>query len=168
MNNKIHSGLYSKWNQNGITGIQIWHHWGINCGNFRYPHWIQWKDLRKIFRKKSFSNIEIGNKQQLPQESLHRQYNFYQINSLSLVMRLGHSSFPVIPQSWQSWHFCTTSNENKLEVVGNGINFIGNLCLSRCFKLKFRWLHLIFWIKAIQKCQHCQLCVITGKLDLAT
>ena len=23
----------------------------------------------------------------------------------------------------QSWHFCTTSNENKLELVTSGINF---------------------------------------------
>ena len=33
-------------------------------------------------------------------------------------------------QSWQCWHFCTTSEENKLEVVANEINFNTDLQLS--------------------------------------
>ena len=32
-------------------------------------------------------------------------------------------------QSWQFWEFCTTSNENKLELVIIGINFNVNLKL---------------------------------------
>ena len=31
---------------------------------------------------------------------------------------------------WQSWHFCTNCNENKLEVDTSGINFNANLHLS--------------------------------------
>ena len=30
-------------------------------------------------------------------------------------------------QSWQCWHFCTTSNGNKLEVVTSGINVNANI-----------------------------------------
>ena len=33
-------------------------------------------------------------------------------------------------QSWQCWHFCTTSNESKLEVFANDINFTTNVHLS--------------------------------------
>ena len=33
-------------------------------------------------------------------------------------------------QSWQWWHFCTTSNENKLEVIANEIDFTTNEHLS--------------------------------------
>ena len=34
---------------------------------------------------------------------------------------------PLSTQSWQCWHFCTTSNENKLEMVISGINYNTNL-----------------------------------------
>ena len=37
-----------------------------------------------------------------------------------------HSSFAVT----QNWHFCTTSNANKLDVVMRGINFNVTLHLS--------------------------------------
>ena len=43
----------------------------------------------------------------------------------------GHAfGFSRSTHSWQSWHFCITSKENKLEVVTNGINFTANLHLS--------------------------------------
>ena len=43
-------------------------------------------------------------------------------------------------QSWQCWHFCTTSNGNELETVKNWIRCIANLYLSRYFKFKLKWL----------------------------
>ena len=37
-------------------------------------------------------------------------------------------------QSRQCWHFCTTSNVNKLETVKDLVHFKVNLHLSRCYK----------------------------------
>ena len=41
-------------------------------------------------------------------------------------------------QCYQCWHFCTTSNEKKLEVFANEINFTTNVQLSCCFEYKLR------------------------------
>ena len=45
-------------------------------------------------------------------------------NNYSLAIQLFHYM-----QSWQCRHFCTTSNENELEVVANKVNFNANLHL---------------------------------------
>ena len=37
-------------------------------------------------------------------------------------------------QSWQCWHFCTTSNVNKLETVKDIVHFKVNLHSSWCYK----------------------------------
>ena len=71
-------------------------------------------------------------------------------------------------KSWQCWHFCTTSSENKFEVVTSGRKFNANLHLSLCFFIKTEVtdniIHLIFKVKTIQKCQNCQLCVLWENL----
>ena len=54
---------------------------------------------------------------------------------VNFVLLVEFSSFPVIHKVGNVG-ICTTSNENKLEVVANEINVNANLHLSWCFKLK--------------------------------
>ena len=49
------------------------------------------------------------------------------------------SSFPAIHKVGKWWHFCTTSDEDKLKVFTNRINFTANLHLPWCFELKLSW-----------------------------
>ena len=60
--------------------------------------------------------------------------------------------------------FCTTSNANKLETVKSQISFNVNLHFSWCFELKSKSLfplsNSLSNFQAIQKRQHCQLCVL--------
>ena len=42
-------------------------------------------------------------------------------------------------QSWQCWHFCATSNVNKLETVKDLVYFKVSLHLSWCYKFLLMW-----------------------------
>ena len=53
-------------------------------------------------------------------------------------------------QSWQHWHFWTTSNGNKLETVESQISFSANLNLSRCFELKPTYFSILLILKCNQ------------------
>ena len=55
-----------------------------------------------------------------------------------------HTSFCRNTQSWQYWHFCTTSNGNKLEMITSWIHFNANLRLLQCFEIKIIWLITTF------------------------
>ena len=45
-------------------------------------------------------------------------------------------SLPLCSRSWHYWHFCVTSNGNKLEMVANQTNLNTNLELSRAHRVK--------------------------------
>ena len=55
------------------------------------------------------------------------------------VRHLNTFEFSRNTQSWQRWHFCITSNVNKLETVKNLIRFKANLHFSWCFEFQLMW-----------------------------
>ena len=56
-------------------------------------------------------------------------------NILHFVLNCGPIEFSRNTQSCQCWHFCTTSNVNKLETVKKLIHLKPNLHLPWCFEL---------------------------------
>ena len=60
------------------------------------------------------------------------------------VRKLSHytrtSEFSLNTQSWQCWHFCTTSNVNKLKTATSWIKIFANSCLSQCIDVKLMYL----------------------------
>ena len=63
----------------------------------------------------------IGSKTVIENEKLHTGYT-------EAMHSLCFRFFPVI-QSWQHWHFCTTSNVNKLKTIENPVNLEANSLL---------------------------------------
>ena len=77
------------------------------------------------------------------------------------------SSFPST-QSWQHWHFCTTSNGNKLKTIKYQIRFRANLHLSWYHEVKLR--KLISSANFVSKLSNTEMSTlstlcITGKLE---
>ena len=59
--------------------------------------------------------------------------------SLPLPSWMGSIGFSRNAQSWQCWHFCTTSNGNKLIIVTSWINFDATVHLTCYFEPKYIW-----------------------------
>ena len=71
-----------------------------------------------------------------------------------------YSSFSVIHKHW---HFCTTYDGNKLETIKSLISFkvlTFVILLWIVMDVTDFSIHHIFKFRGIQKCQHCQLCVL--------
>ena len=67
-------------------------------------------------------------------------------------------------QSWQCWHFCICFNfENQMDIVTNYLNF--NLRHHDRCQVPLKFIPLVITsnllsLEIVQKCQHCQLCVL--------
>ena len=76
------------------------------------------------------------------------------------------SKFSHNAQSWQHWHFCTTSNVNTLKTREYQISFKSNLHLLWCFGLKLKLLispsHLV---SSNTKMSTLSTLCVTGKLE---
>ena len=65
-------------------------------------------------------------------------------------------------QSWEHWHFFTTSNENKLEIVESWSNFNASRHLPWCFEFILKWLMSLSYLSNTRMPTLSALC-ITGK-----
>ena len=62
------------------------------------------------------------------------------LKTLKLFRTFKSFEFSHNTQSWQRFHFCTTSNANKLVIFASQLNFDANLHLICYFESKYMWL----------------------------